>query len=621
MRISVPVGASLIQELVARNAPHANHDKMVELALFWRSIVSGKGQDEIVVSYKARETKEQKTQRMKLYVTPTPESAERGIANFTRLESADPPTRDIKYQGDNTLESDQEKILRGMLKRFNGERDLDRYLLDTMKRYIQVDTNAFLVVLFNGERDENGFFKEKPRPKPEIVEAPQVYDFLKENGDYKWLCRLQHFQNEIEPKGGKWQKYTLYTPDYVFEAFEISEGHPLSSVPYGDMGETFTVKRNQKDVLFVLVSLPISSAGQIERGDSEVPFMPLGYQQSMEGEWNDTIFTCAESRFRDLINRKSEYLLTMALHVFLQKMQYVQKCKYNGGAKGRCQDGRLSLKGEECPSCKGTGENVIATVQDTITITLPDNREEFFPLSELAKYVDMPFEIVNHLKAEIEDIENKIEAAIWGINLREKPTGTMTATEILSKYDTANVKLSRIDQHIGMMWEKCVRLTAKYAEIEKGLSCSYSPRRNYQLETLGELMAAFSEAKTSGAPYAVIRGLELAILKKQGKTTDEQIQWNEAMEGFRPFRTKTETDRAMVLSTLPDDDYFKVLWSFYDEIFEEIKNETPLFFVLKYVEQKSVVSAKVAEYQKTIREQSPIAQPSANALNPQNGVN
>lgn len=607
MRISLSEGATLIAKLAQRNAPHPNYAATVERAKFWSAIVDGTGQDDIIVSYKPRESPEQKKQRIEITHTPTKGACSRAIRNYDRLQSAEAAKKNIEYEDKNTP---QYSILTQRLATFNGDTDLETYLFNTQKRYIQSDPNAFLVVLFDGRRDEQGAFIEKPTPRPEIVPSFEVYDYKFDNGRYYWLCRLQIVKGMSGKMSGTYKKYTLYSPDYVFEFTEQNDFLPVIE------GQQQVLRIGEKDVVFTLSLYPISSKSQIANPEYEVPFAPLGFDHN--GKFYESVFAPAESHMRQLVNRSSEYELTMALHVFMQKYQYVKKCEHMEKDLGRCEDGVMSKTKSKCPLCKGTGKRIMTTVQDTVTIELPEDRDQFFPIADMVKYVEIPFEIVNHLKAEITDLASDIEQDMWGIDLRKPPSGDLTATEVLSRYDTVYVALSRIDAHYGQLWQKCVKMTAKFAEIEQGLNVSYTPRKSYNMETLGELSAAFKELKDSGAPYLVIRSIEGAIMKKQGGITDIQILWDNAMERFRPFKSKNDTGIASILSTLPDNDYHKVLWSYFDEIFADIREEHPEFY--KYpalagegqISQREVVKAKVAQYQLQVPEQA--AEPATGAI-------
>ena len=597
-KLTLPEGAALIQELAKRNAPHAAHDGNAKECRFWTAIVTGKKQDEIIISYKLRESEEQKEQRVRLLNTPTPEAAFGAVSNYERLESAEGAKPNLKYT---TEKGGNMALLLDRLIKFNGNRDLRRYLHDEFKKYIQIDPNAFLVVLFDGARDDRGMLKEKPFPRPEIVPCTEVYDFGRDNGEYLWLCRRQVFTKKVKEndrnKEVEWQKYTLYFQDYVLELQEINEANPETAIKGAFEAVQIIQEGEKTERKFALLTFLTNSG--------EVPFMPFGYNQQVDGGGYDSLLKPAESRFRDLVNRASEYALHIALHAFLQKYQYVGKCTAQNSSQGRCDGGKMSVSGTTCATCKGTGKAIVATVQDVVTITLPETRDEFFPLSEMVKYVDIPFETIEHLKAEVDALPGKIEAAIWGIDLREKPDGQLTATEVLSRYDTVYVRLSRIGKHWADMWAKCVRLTARYAEIDAGLMADYSIPTNYQMESFGELLTALKSAKDAGAPYEVVRGLELSVISKQGKATPEQIGWNEALEVFRPWRTKTSDQIAGIVAGLADDEYYKVLWMYFDEIFEEIKQEQPGFVKFEFAAKKKIVTVKVAEFQARIKEATP----------------
>jgi len=105
MRLNQQEGAEKLIELVARNAPHSAYMDAVDYAKFWKSIVSGLNQDEIIVSYKPRETPEQKAQRVRLYVSPTKTCSQRASVNMARLRTSDAPQENISYQSE-TNEND-----------------------------------------------------------------------------------------------------------------------------------------------------------------------------------------------------------------------------------------------------------------------------------------------------------------------------------------------------------------------------------------------------------------------------------------------------------------------------------------------------------------------------------
>lgn len=591
---SIAEGREKITELAKRNTPHPAHDAQVKALRFWSSIVSGDNQEEIIVSFKPRENEDQKKQRVKITNTPTPKAAARAVLNLDYLENEEDIQEDVSYSPAST---DKLKILNDRAEKFNGGRSLNRYIIDEFKREIQRDANAFLVVLFDGIRDQNGAFVEKPYPRPEKIPCDQVFDLGIDNGDYTWLCRKQVFTKEVMIDGTtkpiEWQKFTLYMTDWVIELQQVNQANPITGdytlIPVLQSDQAKGAEPN----VFALIEYPIQSG--------ETPFMPFGFDRSWNKEGYDVILKPAESDFRDLVNRASEYALSLALHTFLKEFIYAKNCKNSSIDHGFCDNGKMSVSKETCPSCKGSGKELITTSQDTIVMSLPETKDEFFPLSDLIYYPTLPFEIVTHQKMEVETIPDSIEVALWGVNTREKPTGQMTATEIVNRYQQAQTKLSRAGKHVNYMWAKCMRLTAAYAEIGEGLMLARKYPDRFQMETLPELIALLKEAKDGGAPLDTIRDLDRRILRMQNSGKDKEVvSWYEATENWRPWKSKTETQIAGILMTLPDDEFYKVLWTYFDEIFGEIKAETPDFPKMPFLgnnSQKSVLTLKVAQFQ------------------------
>lgn len=613
-------GQELLLSLIKRNEPHKEHKETVEDSDFWKSIVTGEEQDELIVSYKLRESDEQKQQRIHITNTPTPKVTNRILSNLDRLDNPDGLIRQIGYDKADTKRMDD---LMNRVAKFNGDRSMDSYVDDEFKRLNIMDANAFLVVLFDVKRMGNGVgspMAEKPRPRPEIVPAKQVYDKGRDNGEYIWLCRREKRHKEVETGMRKntveYSIFTLYFTDYVIQAQQINEANTPAQIAERDGTNYVTqaVSIDRKELQYAVF------VHQTQSG--EVPFINWGYQPDEDDDTYLSILEPVRSDMKDLVNRGSEYALTMALHTFLQKYQYTRKCVNRVHKEGVCDGGKLSISQRQCPVCAGTGKEIMTTVQDTITVALPDTKDEFFPLSEMVRYVEMPFEIVNHLRKELDTIPNDMENTLWGLNQQSNDTfgDNITATEIITRYDTAYARLSKMAEHKEMIWAKCLRLTARYAEIEEGLTYKYKYPRTYQMETITELMTLLRTAKTSGAPLPTIQAIEQAILRRQGQVSDNEIRWYNAMDAFRPFKSKSESDIAGILAGLPETSYYKILWTYFDEIFEQIKTETPGFVVMPKSgqgenTQNAVVKAAVEAFREIIAAEMPTAVPSPDIFN------
>lgn len=604
--ITTEQGRGILIRAAEQDTPHGNYKKWADEAKFWRGIVSGKDLDDLIVSYKLRESDEQKAQRLRLTKPPTRGPANRTLSHFNRLQSTDKKGANITYQ----REGADKSILTDRLSNFSGGRSLENYLFETFTPQIATDPHSFLLVLFDGERDSRGNFIDKPFPRPEIVPCEQVWDINHINDVPQWMLRKVEHSGEVtgvesgtpnaaplgDAQAGQrltWAEYTLYFAGYVQTLTQITRANPVGELKAGQ--ELVEVKAKGKDTsTWLLSTYPTLQ--------SRVPFMQYGYKRDpIDRETFVSVMEPARTDFENLVNRASEYALMLALHVFLQKYQYVGECKFTAPGQGKCSHGKMSVSNDTCPKCNGSGHAIIATVQDVVTIKLPGEGEAIVPLQNMIYYPALPFEIVDHLKAELDEKPDLIERAMWGVLLGEKAQVATTATEVAKKYDSVYTILSQAAQHWAEMYEHAAYLVAEYAEVATDLTVDYYFPADYEMETLDELLLALKHAQESGAGAAIEDGLRARILKKQFKDAPDVVAWEQARQRHKPFRTKTESEQAMILSMLPEADPSRVLWTFFDEIFTEIRFETPGFPNMPYsgagaTTQKAVVAAKIAEY-------------------------
>lgn len=214
----------------------------------------------------------------------------------------------------------------------------------------------------------------------------------------------------------KWAEYTLYFAGYVQTLTQITAANPVGELSAGQ--EMVQVKPKGKDGSeWLLSTYPTLQ--------SRVPFIQYGYKRdAIDRETFVSVMEPARTDFENLVNRASEYALMLALHVFLQKYQYVGECKFTAPGLGKCNHGRMSASPNEvCPKCQGTGNAILATVQDVVTIKLPDEGETIAPLQNMIYYPTLPFEIVDHLKLELDEKPDLIERAMWGYCLVKNGRG------------------------------------------------------------------------------------------------------------------------------------------------------------------------------------------------------
>lgn len=414
-----------------QDTPHSKYNQWADDAKFWRGIVSGKGLDDLIVSYKMRESEEQKEQRIRLTEPPTPEAANRTLSHYSRLQSTDKRGVKITYK----KEGEAKAVLTERLNKFSGGRSLEDFLFETFAPQVATDPHSFLLVLFDGPRDSRGDFIEKPYPRPEIIPTEQVWNLKAVNGVYEWLLRrVNHtgkakaiteeyvkngygspvLMSSNEGKDITWIEYTLYFAGYTQTLTQITEANPVT-VLNKNQEIVEVMNKEKKPVQWLLTTFTTQQ--------TRPPFIQYGFDRDpIDRDSFLSVLHPAKSEFKNLINRASEYALTLALHTFLQKYQYVDDCKFTAPGQGKCSHGTMSATNETCPKCKGSGRDIVATVQDVVTIKYPEDGERLMPLSNMIYYPTLPFEIVNHLKMEVDEKPDKIERAMWGCCLVKTPT-------------------------------------------------------------------------------------------------------------------------------------------------------------------------------------------------------
>lgn len=599
-------GAIKLEKLISRDAPHREYQETVKDAKFWRSIRGGEIK-ELILQYKARESDTQKDQRVAITNQPATEAYTRATANMERLDNPDGLIREIGYT--ETKDEALKQLLQRVI-RFNGDKSMDQFILDGFRLNNTVDPNSFLYIGFTGRRD-GAAWKEKPLPMPETIPCEEVYDRERINGEYVSITRLKTLSSKNE-KGESidYRRYTMYGQGWIIQATEVT---PVSPPNQGNEVKEVRIGSNNTMKSYAFETFDLG-----KNMEGITPFIEWGYLNLTDDDTFDSILAPVKSRFMDLINTTSEYALSKALHVFLQKYQFVRECRNVSKEGGRCEHGTMSVTRTPCRKCGGTGKEVMTSVQDVIQFTLPESKDEYFPLSEMVHYPTIPFEIVKHLHDEIPELHSEIEKTLWGMNIASPPNGDTlaptTATEIIGRYDTVYKRLSRMARHIERIWVKCLDLTARYAEINEGLKYRYQYPATFQMESLQELFVLLSDAKKSGVPYSVINAIERQIMKKQGQISPEVLQWFDASNEFRPFKSKSAADIAALLSAMPDNAYYKVLWTYFDEIFETIKNENPEFIRLPFVDKKAVLDDVVAGFVIEVEKAMPQAAPSIDSI-------
>lgn len=591
--MNIQQATELLLAKIAENKEHKDYKRCVQLAKDYRAIMTSQGQDDWVVSYKSRETNEQKKQRLDITISTTDYIMNRFVNLTDRIMRADNIVDNVYYQDDKRDIS----TINSVLDRFYQGGSLKAYLHSLMQYYCYYDPNAFLMINF---RNEDGNIV----PVPVEFPSDEVYQWYENENDILWFIARQSY---ISIEGEIGYKFTLLAPDMSVQAIEIKEG-------YTTIGQVYAIDVKGKGgaVKYDVIQND-NTASKI------TPVFKLGYVR--DAATNRRTFVShihpAFNLIRKYINQVSEYDLSMAIHAFLQKYQYANVCEWeetdNEGEIIRCNEGYLrSSEGKsECPNCKGTGLVLHRTVQDIILIKNPDGKDEHIPLSEMVHYVQMPIDLINMQRDNIDRCVKDIEKAILNTELisRADVQTTTTATENIIDLENINSFLYRFGSAFAKIFISSVRQIAIYLGVDDGLIVNYEYPKDSQLETINMLLRLRAEAVNAGAPYTIIENIDTKILIKQSQGDIDTVEWVRAWERFRPFKELGVTERLNILSELSITDRKKVLYIYFEEIRQLVDAKIPNFYLIKdYVEQSRIIDIAIddtiAKY--NIKEDEPV---------------
>src|SRR6056297_466485 len=367
---------------------HKHYNHVVNKARMYRQWVTGKDQGELIVRYKERETDEQKEQRIKITnsVTKYVSSQIRNV--YDEIERADNAHENIMYS-DNVSEGPAYITeLLDHLEQFTEDEDLAKYLHRSLKFLNFVDPNSFLILEFKSNEDEREVY-------PVTAYSDQVMDYDYTHKDLQYLHIKLKGVKRIKTKQGvksePAEDHYFYSPDVSYRMREL--GKPGEYIMPDDLKEDHDIisKGDKDNEVHYALEAFIHVTGM-------TPAVQVGYipDDETNHETKVSILDSAEEIYNELINIKSEYDLSMAMHGFYKVYAYGNECRHTqtvDGERYACNGGYIA--GRECPKCEGVGTIMPVSVQDVIMVDNPRDKEEHIPLSERIHYVNIPENIID----------------------------------------------------------------------------------------------------------------------------------------------------------------------------------------------------------------------------------
>jgi hypothetical protein len=600
----------ILEDAIRNERRHKHYNRTVELAKLYKQLMTGKDQKELVMSYKSRETDEQKEQRFAITHSRTQYVNNKILTVFKRVPRSDTVIDNIYYEDDDKKNNDRVAEVQERFKNFHKGQTLSDYLTEAFEHFVFYDPNAWLVIEMRKMKDK------KPFVYPVEVTSEQAIKYEWSDGDLQYLI-IKHASNvwekgkTTEPpipasdgsirlavdmyhgaKDRPGDKFLLYAADVAFQYLEIAspDKRPVDyePAPGAELVE-ISVKGAKK----------YFEASAYDTKSKICPMMQFGYITDPETDRETFVSPAHPSVIiqKDLINTKSEFDLTKALHGFMKMIQYAQVCENEEQFEentDRCIQGKMNLSGENCKECGGLGMKVHTSSQDIILVKWPDGKEEYIPLSEAVHYVTVPEHMVAMWKNEVADLERDCSLAIFNTNLFDRSEIAVTATEKRINTEAAYDVLFDYGSQFSAMFKFVAMMAAIHTQNDEGIVIEHKIA-SFNLDTTIDLIANRKAAVDAGSPYVVVQAFDMKLLSKMSQDDPINVEWMKVREKLRPFREKSKEEKMFILAELPPDDPKKVLYIHFEDIMDQIEEEhtDPPFYKLEPKAQRKLVAAKV----------------------------
>lgn len=587
----------LIHGLVTTGETHQDYAEVCELAKKLKILITGKNTAKLLKQVASREDAAQFKQRVALTKSITPACASSVMVPFNKV------SRNQRIRKSLTTSSDEKtKLVEEMkLKFYGGQNRKNKGLEGWLKtRYMELtftDPNAWVVA----EWDRVESQAKAVTARPFEVSCFMAKNFKVVNGVTKWLFVEQ------DVKMRKWdtdktilvngKRFTLYDEDYSI-VWEIVDKDQL-------IQDGYVLRPGQKLIDIETVTYLTE---WYEHKVGFVPAVRIGYKTDLANLSRTFVnpFHDGMCFFDKSIKTVSEFDLSMTLHTFPQKLQYIDACM--GLPAKRCNSGLVTGSNETCSVCKGTGYNVHTSASDVIYRKMPKTKDDMIDLDKTLVYKTPPIDLIRfqneyglQLKSEIHEAVFNSQVFVRKTTTSSSDTGgtpTQTATEndnnMQSVYDT----LEPFTEHMSEVYKDFVLIMAIITgEKIEDVQVEHNFPPDYKLKTSDVLIRELKDANDSGAPSFLKDSINNDLAEILFAGDQLGLAKNKIRRRFFPFNGKSADEILLALSSPYVTIRNKVLYYNFENIMSDIELENPKFdFMLNIKEQNTIVNDKVQEY-------------------------
>lgn len=476
-----------------------------------------------------------------------------------------------------------------VLEKFYGEsgnNGVDQYLNERFKILTFTDPNAWMNISFNNFDAK----KEKPQTYPLEYSCEQVVNFETKNDQTQWV--IVHLkQTYIDKKDSEKEtdRYLIYGPntsiEYILKPEDIKESLKSDS--------TWVNKKNNKTYF-------VNSYSHLSK---QVPLMRVGYVKDIatdDATYVNPFHYEALPLLEQFVKVSSELQLSITLHTFPKQVSYVSVCE----AKG-CNSGVLSDGVSECVSCKGSGKKVHTTSADVMEIPMPKRPEDMVDVSNISAYVEFPGGVMEFLDNYVEKMEKKILRMMFNsesIMQTDFKTATEASFDMDSVYDT----LHPFGDKYSEIWMFFTKLTVLYLSYEEDTVVWHKFPSDLKLKTLNQLLSDLKSANDSKAPSYIRESINNDILDIIYADDQSELSKLKIKNRHFPFPGKSDDEINLIILNNNTTKFKQVLYSNFDNIFDEIESKNDKFYNISFAKQKEIIKTEVDLLIKEIEGEDPV---------------
>lgn len=557
---------NIIIENIQGGLTHQHYKKVTELATLYQQLITGEDTDSLLRQFTRREDDTLFAQRKALTSLITPAVSAMIMNPFYRVGRTNNINSKIDFK---STEGYDEKLKRvkEVVKNYNGSNTLNDYLDVRLVDLNFSDPNAFIVTEFDDvPRGAQGEMLELPSPRPVEISSKEAINYSYKNNVLQWLLVRKPitYYNSKDAKCEGY-KYTIYFPDIAIEFEQVDlTGESIRKnelIEYEVEGGTVKYFRTDDTTLFEVEEYQYN-AGQ-------VPAVRVGYQldKSTHGKTMVSPMHNALCYFMKSIKTVSEFDLTMALHAFPQKFQYVNKCqgvKDLGCNKGQTTDGGT------CSACKGTGISIHTSAQDAVVMRIPNDKDDMINLESMVHYEYPPIDLLTFQNEFIYELKNEAKQAVFNSEIFVKATASKTATEIEYSYEAVYDTLFPYAKNYSNVYQKIVEVSASFVDVTDTI-VYYKFPKDFKFKTVDDLLNELKLANDSSAPGYIKQELSNDISSQQYVDKPDELKRIVAKQQFYPFPDKNFAEISFIISSDLTSKYNKVLYANFDNIFLQLE--------------------------------------------------